>query len=407
MATTAFPDTATGTSPTDAADACRDAARMIFHALAGRARRFDELWRRAGWSLWPPRCLICAEPGLDGRDLCGACCAAWPRSGSACVRCAMPLPRVTTLDGGDASRAMPGVASSRSATMRPATGRADCADRPRLAGTASAGCDPSTPVRRGAPHADDPSDPLVPNPALLCGACLRRPTPLDAVHAACLYRSPVDRLLLRFKFHHDLAAGRLLATMMGDAFAPLLDDMASQSHPAPLAIGVVDADSATLTDGPSPGPCIANTVSRAVARGMYQPQAASRVRHQAAATSHDAGVAIPVLVPIPLHRTRLRERGYDQALELARPLARHLDLPLQAQALMRVRDTSAQSRLNASQRRRNLRDAFAWNRDIAMPPHVVLVDDVMTTGATLHSAARALRRAGAVRVDAWVCARVL
>ncbi|MFQ6311907.1 double zinc ribbon domain-containing protein [Lysobacter capsici] len=67
---------------------------MILHALAGRARRFDELWRRAGWSLWPPRCLVCAEPGRDGRDLCGACCAAWPRAGSACVRCAMPLPVV-------------------------------------------------------------------------------------------------------------------------------------------------------------------------------------------------------------------------------------------------------------------------------------------------------------------------
>lgn len=257
--------------------------------------------------------------------------------------------------------------------------------------------------RRIDPPADDAIDPLPSHPAPLCGACLRRPSPLDAVHAACLYHAPVDRLLLRFKFHRDLAAGRLLATMMGDAFAPLLDATASQPDSSPLAIGRVAADSAASTDAPSPRPSAAS----AVPRRMHESAFASQACHQTTAASPEVRVATPVLVPIPLHRSRLRERGYDQALELARPLARHLGLPLQAQALMRVRDTSAQSRLDASQRRRNLRNAFAWNGDIAMPAHIVLIDDVMTTGATLHSAARALRRAGALRVDAWVCARVL
>ncbi len=109
------------------------------------------------------------------------------------------------------------------------------------------------------------------------------------------------------------------------------------------------------------------------------------------------------LVPVPLHLSRLRRRGYDQALELARPLARALHLPMLA-GLRRTRATAAQSELDAAARRRNLRAAFVAHG--TLPAHVALVDDVMTTGATLQAAARALRRAGVARVDAWVCARV-
>lgn len=112
------------------------------------------------------------------------------------------------------------------------------------------------------------------------------------------------------------------------------------------------------------------------------------------------------VIPIPLHRARLRGRGYDQALELARPLARALGIPLLDRALRRRMRTRAQSRLDADARQRNLRDAFHVDARIALPAHVVLVDDVMTTGATLHAAARVLQRAGVQRVDAWVCARV-
>jgi len=112
------------------------------------------------------------------------------------------------------------------------------------------------------------------------------------------------------------------------------------------------------------------------------------------------------LVPVPLHRGRLRRRGYDQALELARPLARRLDLPLRDDVLRRVRATAAQSRLDAGARRRNLRGAFAVHAAVPLPVHVALVDDVMTTGATARSATTALLRAGVRRVDVWVCARV-
>ena len=116
--------------------------------------------------------------------------------------------------------------------------------------------------------------------------------------------------------------------------------------------------------------------------------------------------------PDPAAPGALRHRGYDQALELARPLARALSLPLLDNALQRVRATRAQSELDARARRRNLRGAFAVDGPavlrarLVLPRHVVLVDDVITTGATLHAAASALLRAGVQRVDAWVCARV-
>lgn len=227
--------------------------------------------------LWPNRCLVCDASGLDGLDLCAACAAELPWNRCACPRCALPLPA-----------------------------------------------------------------------AGICGDCLRREAAparrarspaLEGVHASFVYAPPLDRLLPRFKFHRDLAAGALLSQLMAEAAA-----------------------------------------------GLARPDA---------------------LVPVPLHRARLRRRGYDQALELARPLARALDLPLRDDLLQRVRITAAQSELSAVARRRNLKDAFAVKPGIAaLPAHVVLIDDVMTTGATLHAAAEALKRAGVQRVEAWVCARV-
>lgn len=237
----------------------------------------DGLRRRLRPGLWPARCLACGERGLPGRDLCAACHASLPWNRHACRRCALPLPSLDAADTGQ--------------------------------------------VRNE-----------------LCGECLARPPNLTQALAACRYGAPLDRWLPRFKFHHDLAAGRLLSQLMAEA----------------------------LADAP-------------------KPQA---------------------LVPVPLHHARLRQRGYDQALELARPLARAFAVPLLPRLLRRVRATAAQSQLDARARRRNLRRAFAVADTRALPAHVALVDDVMTTGATLHAAAEALRRAGVSRVDAWVCARV-
>lgn len=217
---------------------------------------------------WPSRCLLCGDPGRNGRDLCTTCTHSLPWNRRACGRCALPL------------------------------------------------------------ASDD----------RLCGACLLQPPPLDAVHAAFVYGYPLDRLLPRLKFHRGLAPGRLLSQLMATAFAE-----------------------------------------------AERPDA---------------------IVPVPLHRSRLRSRGYDQALELARPLAKALDITLRTDLLVRGKATTPQSRLDAAARHRNLRGAFTAPFRTTPPAHVVLLDDVMTTGATLHAAARTLRKAGVQRIDAWVCARV-
>lgn len=112
------------------------------------------------------------------------------------------------------------------------------------------------------------------------------------------------------------------------------------------------------------------------------------------------------IVPVPLHRQRLRERGYDQALELAKIVSRRLELPLLADGLHRTLPTKAQTGLDADARRRNLRGAFVARVLRPWPRHVALIDDVMTTGATLREATRALRAAGVERVNVWVAARV-
>lgn len=134
--------------------------------------------------------------------------------------------------------------------------------------------------------------------------------------------------------------------------------------------------------------------------------AAGRLVAQLMATRLRDAPRPQALIPVPLHRARLRQRGFDQALELARPLGRALGLPVLEGALMRHKPTQEQSRLSAIARRRNLKGAFETRSRLPLPEHVALVDDVMTTGATLHAAAIALRRAGVRRVDAWVAARV-
>jgi len=109
------------------------------------------------------------------------------------------------------------------------------------------------------------------------------------------------------------------------------------------------------------------------------------------------------LMPVPLHPTRLRERGFNQSLELARPIARRLGLPLDIHGCQRLRNTLPQAELSARQRHGNLKGAFGVKEAVA--GHIAIIDDVMTTGSTVRELARTLRKAGARRVDVWVCAR--
>ncbi len=111
------------------------------------------------------------------------------------------------------------------------------------------------------------------------------------------------------------------------------------------------------------------------------------------------------LIPVPLHRRRLWRRGYNQALELGREIAALTGMRLLPTAARRVRATADQIGMSAVQRRRNVRDAFVVDIDLA-GLDVALIDDVMTTGATLGALAQACRRAGAARIEAWSAARV-
>jgi len=112
-----------------------------------------------------------------------------------------------------------------------------------------------------------------------------------------------------------------------------------------------------------------------------------------------------IVLPVPLHRKRLAERGYNQALEIARSLTGK-DYQLDPCCCQRHRATSAQSNLPASVRKQNVHNAFSVSR-LPVGAHVLLIDDVMTTGATLNELARTLKRAGAETVRARVIARTI
>jgi len=111
-----------------------------------------------------------------------------------------------------------------------------------------------------------------------------------------------------------------------------------------------------------------------------------------------------LLIPVPLHPLRLMRRGYNQSIEIGRHLGTRLGLKMDVTNTTRLRQTDDQIGQSASARRRNMRGAFAVNGDLA-GMHVALIDDVMTTGATLNELARACRRAGAAHIEAWAVAR--
>jgi ComF family protein len=123
------------------------------------------------------------------------------------------------------------------------------------------------------------------------------------------------------------------------------------------------------------------------------------------------GDSLPkLLVPVPLHGARFRERGFNQAAALARYAGRMLGIPVIRHAMRRVRDTPSQTALDVAERHRNVRGAFAVSGErqrqrLLAAGHVAVVDDVMTTGSTLQEARKVLLEAGLSRVDLWAVAR--
>lgn len=178
----------------------------------------------------------------------------------------------------------------------------------------------------------------------ICGRCQRQPPPFERCTAAFRYEDPLPTLVGGIKFQSKLNLIRLLGDLLADALAEAIAD--ESQHP-----------------------------------GWQRPDA---------------------LLPVPLHPRRLRVRGYNQALELARVVSRRLAIPIN-HCCQRTRATQAQSELDVRLRFSNIRGAFDVTS--AVPRRVAILDDVVTTGATVSELARVLKRAGCEHIDIWALAR--
>jgi ComF family protein len=176
----------------------------------------------------------------------------------------------------------------------------------------------------------------------LCGACLADAPAFDETVAAFRYAFPLDRLLQSYKFNENLSLA-----------------------------------------------------------GFFAPALLAAVRRHLLET----GAALPDrVIALPLARKRLAERGFNQSALLAQNAARDLGIAYAPHGLLKVRDTPPQAGLDRAARLKNVRGAFDCAESLA-GLRIAVVDDVMTTGATLSEAARALKKAGASFVSAWVVAR--
>ena len=196
---------------------------------------------------------------------------------------------------------------------------------------------------------------------LRCGDCLREPPAYDATVVTTDYVAPLDQLVLALKFGDKLALAPVFARLLADAL---------------LRFGAIGTPSAVSAVSALPAPS-----------------------------------TLPTLITgVPLSAMRLRVRGFNQTLEIAKPLARLTGIALAPQLLLRIRDTRSQSLLAPQQRRSNVSGAFDVCQRYAgtlAGMHIGVVDDVITTGQTLNEIAATLKHYGAARITNLVFARTL
>lgn len=113
-----------------------------------------------------------------------------------------------------------------------------------------------------------------------------------------------------------------------------------------------------------------------------------------------------ILLAVPLHKKRLRKRGYNQALEIAKPIAKKFNIPLLKKACVRIRDTKPQIELPAKSRKQNIKNAFEIKKSM-VGLSIAIIDDVMTTGNTVNELSKALMKSGAKQVEIWCIARTI
>jgi ComF family protein len=185
-------------------------------------------------------------------------------------------------------------------------------------------------------------DITITNSMQLCGTCIKNPPPFDRTIAIFHYQKPIDYLILKLKFNNNLSCAALLGDLMAKH---LLAHYSQQKLPQP-----------------------------------------------------------EVIIPIPLHSQRLKERGFNQAVELARPIAKALHIPIDKYSFIRTKNTEAQSLLKTKERQQNVTQAFAIKKATDYRC-VAVIDDVITTGNTAREFCNILRKTGIIKIDLWSAAR--
>lgn len=154
-------------------------------------------------------------------------------------------------------------------------------------------------------------------------------------------------------------------------------------------------------------------IDRLIARAKFQRRIdmayalGELLAHHLLGLINESAIVLPeLIVPVPLHPRRTAQRGFNQAIEIARPLAQTLHMPMDTKACRRIRNTAEQARIEAAERPRNTRNAFRACKNLD-GISVAVIDDVITTGSTVNALAAALGNAGARQVQIWTVARTV
>jgi len=183
-----------------------------------------------------------------------------------------------------------------------------------------------------------------------CGACQSNLPPVDYTISALHYLSPIDYLITELKFNHKLTSASILSDLLIQRLHQVIDQTPDQKQP----------------------------------NGMPE-----------------------LIIPVPLHKKRLKTRGFNQAVEIGRSISSVFSIPLCKNIIVRNKNTPPQTKLTAIERSKNIRHSFKIEnlKELSGVSHVVILDDVVTTGATCNELAKLLKKSGVETVGVWSIAR--